>query len=580
MSPMGIMSAAETTPTAGGQITDDAALWRRLRGVIGEDFRASPIYRTKLAGPTPEPFRIYPADLSPPNADRAEALALRRWRYGQERIVLEPGEIPWARIAPSRHFADRLHRFDWLSHLMSRDDQHDWARDLVDHWCEEFGRFNPFAWRIGTTADRVWNWLKAGPALFETGTEEQCETRRSVLARQVRHLHASLAASPDALARWRGAAVLVVAAMAYGEGEQRLEEALARFDMEMTAQILPDGGHVSRSPERLLHALIDVLTVKDLFERSARSAPDFLDRWIRRMAPMLGFFIAGDGGLVPFNGGSESRGELVTSALEKADQPRRNFMFAMKSGFQKLAAGDTRVLLDAGAGPELPFGDFAHAGCLSFDLHDGATRLVTSCGGSRDVSPRWQDSVRSTRAHSSLSLAGLEIGRWETNEETRLEYLIGPEGIAAKRLEEESRDVWLEVQHGGWRDRYGLIHKRRLFLTSDGQRLVGEDTLVRPISQGPAEYLTPIPFEIRFHLHPDVRPEPAGDAFLLVPKSGRIWRFRTSHDDIRLEKSVYVGRGRLEATHQIVLSGRADPAGDGASPPNCIKWAFLRERIA
>jgi uncharacterized heparinase superfamily protein len=576
---MGVMSAAETSPTAGGQITDDAALWRRLRGVLGEDFRASPIYRTKLAGPTPEPFRIYPADLSPPNADRAEALAARRWRYGQERIVLDEGEMPWSRPAPSRHFADRLHRFDWLSHLMSVDEQQAWARRLVDHWCKEFGGFNPFAWRIGITADRVWNWLKAGAELFDADGEEARETRRSVLARQVRHLNASLAASPDAAARWRGACVLVVAALAYGDTDQRLDEAVERLNMEMTAQILPDGGHVSRSPERLLHALIDVLTVKDVFERSARTPPDFLDKWIRRMAPMLGFFVVGDGGLVPFNGGGESRAELVRAALERADQPRRNFMFAMKSGFQKLAAGDTLVVLDAGAGPDMPFGDFAHAGCLSFDLHAGGARLVTSCGGSRDVSPRWQDSVRSTRAHSSLSLAGLEIGRWETNEDTRLEFLTGPEGIAAKRLEEDTRDVWLEVQHGGWRDRFGLVHKRRLFLTSDGERLAGEDTLVRPISQGPAEDLTPIAFELRFHLHPDVRPETAGDAVRLIPERGDIWRFKTSHRDVRMETTYYVGRGRLERSHQIVLSGHADPAGDGLRPPNCIKWAFLRERV-
>lgn len=572
------MSAAEKTPTPGGQITDDAALWRRLRGVIGEDFKATPIYRTKLAGPTPEPFRIHLKDFAPPNAARAEALAARRWRYGQERLILEPGQYPWAIPAPSRHFADRLHRFDWLPHLASNQDQQEWARELVDNWCDEFGRLNPFTWRLGATADRVWNWLRTGATLFDVGDQDKCETRRAVLARQVRHLRASLGANPDSQARWRGAFVLVAAALIYGDSEQRLDEAVARLDMEMTAQILPDGGHVSRNPENLLLALLDVVTIQDLFERAKSTPPEFLSKWIRRMAPMLAFFVADDGRLVPFNGGGESRPELVKAALDAADQPQRRFMFAMKSGFQKLVASDTKLLLDAGAGPDQPFGDFAHAGCLSFDLHDGPTRIVTSCGGSRDVRPRWQEGVRSSKAHSSLSLAGLEIGEWRTNAETRLDYVEGPDGIAAKRLEEETRDVWLEVQHGGWRERFGLIHKRRLFITADGLRLAGEDTLVRPISQGKAEDRTPIPFELRFHLHPDIRAEMSGDAIRLIPERGRVWRFRTSHGGVTLEPSYYIGRGRLERTQQIVLVGKADPGGDGSSPPNCVKWAFLRER--
>jgi uncharacterized heparinase superfamily protein len=574
------MSGPDETGSPGGQIADDAAVWRRLRGTLGEEFRATPLYRTRLAGPTPEPFRIYPSDLYPPDPLRGEALAARRWRYGQERSILEPGEIPWEKAGKTRHFADRLHRFDWLSHLIAMGPEHAaWARRVTDHWIEDHGRFNGFSWRLEPTADRLWNWLRAGPELFDREGPELREARRAAFARQVRHLAASQETCSDPAARWRIGCVLVAAAFAMGEPDRRLSVQIERLEMEATAQILPDGGHVSRNPERLMHALGDLLTLQELYLRSARTPPQFFAHWIRRMAPMLAFFKAADGGLVPFNGGGESQPALVEAVLAQAGQPPRSFMFATKSGYQKLVAGAARVWMDVGAAPERPFADSAHAGCLSFELHDGPVRIVTSCGGSPDVGVRWQDAVRGTGAHSTLMLAGLDIGRWETNEETRLEFPTGPEQASARRLEEESKDVWVEAQHGGWRARFGLVHRRRLFLSADGDRLAGEDSLVRPLSQGPPEDPARIPFTLHFHLHPEIRAEVAGNNIRLIPPSGRIWRFKTSHPDTRLEISRYIARGRLQSSQQIVLAGAVEPIGDGTSPPNCIKWAFVQERL-
>jgi uncharacterized heparinase superfamily protein len=71
-----------------------------------------------------------------------------------------------------------------------------------------------------------------------------------------------------------------------------------------------------------------------------------------------------------------------------------------------------------------------------------------------------------------------------------------------------------------------------------------------------------IPFEIRFHLHPDVDAtlDLGGAAISMAQKSGEIWVFR--HDGIHklsLEPSVYLERNRLRprASLQILLAGRA-----------------------
>ncbi|MEL7480591.1 MAG: heparinase II/III family protein [Pseudomonadota bacterium] len=556
--------------------SSDAALWRRFSGVLGDDAKAANLALPPSDDPAPDEFRLYPQPIIPPDPRRTDALTQNRWRFGMERLADVPTGIPWDVPAPSRHFADRLHRFDWLSALFAGGpDGADQARQLVDRWVTDFGSFHGFYWRLVPTAARVWNWMLSGRELFDNGMGETAATRRSTLWRQVDYLSANLAACPDPPTRWKAACCLVAAALVRS-GADNLEECVALLDYECTDQILPDGGLVSRSPEKTLYALADLLVLKNLFYRAGKDAPDFLLKWISRMGAMVQFFRLGDGGLAPFNDGGQSRDTVVSSVLEALGEAPRHFSFAMRSGFQKLHKGDLTLILDCGGAPPRPYAGFAHAGALGFELSDGAARFVTSCAFSPGVNLDWQSAVRGTAAHSTLILAGRDSARLEPFETTRLLVPVGPDGIAAKRLE-EADEIWLDAQHSGWKERFGLIHRRRLFLSGDGRRLTGEDSLVRPVSRELDEEGKFVGFDIRFHLHPTVEAVLEQDTIRLVSEAGPIWRFRTNHPDLRLEISRYLGRGVVEKCLQIVMSGRADPNGDGTEPTNCIRWAFRRE---
>ncbi len=571
---------SKTSKTSGSSSTrtptDDAALWRRFRGTLGEDVKATPVYRMKLSGSGPDGFGLHLKPVLPPDELRGEALISGIWRIGQGRLDLSDGTAPWNVVAPSRHFADRIHRFDWLGDLFAQGDAGaDRARYLVDDWIAQFAKFNGFAWRLGPTADRVWNWFLAGTALFETGSEDQKKARLDCLMRQVRHLEASLDACPDPEARWRGSCALVAASLCLRSGKN-IDNAWNRLESECTAQILADGGHVMRAPERLLQASADLLTIRDLFDRAGRPIPDYFGKWLPRMAAMLNFFIDGDGALDPFNNGGESRPEAVAAIMEAFGGEQRRFSFAMRSGFQKLEKNGLRLMLDCGEAPSMPFGDQAHAGVLGFQFSDGPARIVTSCGFSPDVNLDWQAAVRRTGAHSTLVVSGRDNAPFIVNEQTRLLAPTGPEGISAKRKEEEE-DSWIDAQHSGYKSNYGMLHRRNLFMSASRNRLVGEDALVRPVSEGMAETNKPINFDIRFHLHPTITAMTAGDSIQLISDLGPVWKFKTSQPGTRLEPSIYLARGRVEPTEQIVMSGRADPSGDGEGPPNCVRWAFLKD---
>jgi uncharacterized heparinase superfamily protein len=564
-------------PTADREADD--ALWRELTGRTGEAPAYSPVYRMRLSGAPPTGLVALPKDQRPPHTERGQAIMQGRWRFGSSHVECDPDHAPWGPPFPSLHFADRIHRFHWLRDVASQGHEGESkARSLAVSWVQAFGKWDPFAWRLGVTADRLVNLLSAGPWLLGGLDDATRETVLDSMARQARHLLTSGSEETDPLARFRIAVAMTLSG-ATMEGMHRILDAgLALLETECGAQILADGGLACRSPEQLAEALLDVQAVEDLLLRLGMNAPAFLTRLQPRMASMLGFFTLADGGLLVANGGGDGEHGLSQAALRPYGQVSSKFSFARLSAYQRVQAEDLTVFFDAGAGPDRPHGVHAHAGALAISVDDGPERIITQCAANPDLDPVLRDASRRSAAHSVLSLNGEDSAVFVPDQATGVRAPEGPAAISVRRLEENDQYL-LEGQHGGWRVRHGVIYRRRLYVSKDGVRITGEDSLSRPMSEtSPALATAPIPYSIRFHLHPDVQIAPGPDdrtVFLGLSRRQRIWRFR-SEALLRIESSRYWGGGAARKTQQLVVLGEADPRADGSEPPNRVRWALSR----
>lgn len=553
--------------------------WLELTGKSGMAINVSPVHRLRISGPGPQTLAALPKDNRTPNRARGEAILNGRWKFGAAQIETPEGRAPWGPEFPSLHFADRIHRFHWLRDVAvlgtvgeSR------ARALVVAWAEAYGKWDNFAWRLAVTADRLINWLCAGPWLFAPLVGGVRDTVMDTLGRQVRHLHFSGPEEADPVARFRIAVALCLAGAIVEDGRKTLDAALASLEQECSAQILADGGHVSRSPETLAEALLDIQTVEEHLLRLGLNAPAFLTRLQPRMAAMLSFFQEADGGLLPANGGGDSSNGVVQAALRPHGGLSAKFSFARLSAYQRIQAEDLTVYMDSGPGPERPYGGRAHAGALALTVDDGPERLITSCGANPDLEPALRDAARRTAAHSVLSLNGEDSAVFTVDPATGVRAPEGPVQLAIRRMEEGDQYL-LEGQHGGWRVRHGLIYRRRLYVAMNGARITGEDSLSRPMSEAASPFAAGlIPFEIRFHLHPDVQIADGSDdrtIFLGLPKRQRVWRFR-SETLLSVENSRYWGGEPARKARQLVIRGVADPGADGSQAPNRVRWALTR----
>ena len=155
--------------------------------------------------------------------------------------------------------------------------------------------------------------------------------------------------------------------------------------------------------------------------------------------------------------------------------------------------------------------------------------------------------------HSSDLLIGGGLGERRAN------------NVEVRRYE-KNHNILIEASHNGYQANFGLIHRRSLYLARDGLDVRGEDILKSDVR-------TNKNFDIRFHLHPNVRAAlgTGGRVALIKLPTGRGWRFVTSNCTMKLEESIYVGGNSIKRSQQIVISGQH------TQNQTVTKWRLARE---
>jgi len=487
-------------------------------------------------------------------------------------VAPESEDPPWQRAGAPALWLDALNGFGWLRDLRDCGDPSaaTLAARLVDDWSNREGRWSAATWRREVLAERIVSWIRHYDWLATAADPGFAARFVFSLARQRAHLRRALRAGlvgQEAVAALKALIFADLAFLRDGKRfEKSLEQTLSRLARFVKRYVLHDGIVAERAPHMQLAVLRHLLDVRAALASAERRAPAELIAAIDRMAPMLRFFRHGDGGLALFNGAWEADRTLIDLVLARSGSGESAPMMALVSGFQRLAAGTSLVIADAGSPPGRGMDGIAHAGTLSFEMSAAHERLIVNCGTYPGAPRDWQHFMRYTAAHSTAVVD--DTNSTEITDHGALEYRAG--NVLVDRAENDGAQ-WLDMSHDGYRSLYGIIHRRRLWLSADGGDLRGEDTFTGP--EGRPVTVPDRRFIVRFHLHPAVKATLAqsGQAVLMRLPSGRGWRLRASGAGIGLAESIYLGEeGRVRRTEQIVLVGQVPIEG------STVKWALTR----
>ena len=528
---------------------------RRIAYALASVWYAGLFYGNTLKKKPPD--RMLAKLTSPWPGDAARGAAILRGEFEFAGHAEKLSGLPWATAAPEAWRAE-LHRFDWLADLAVVGDKaaHAKAQELTASWIGTQMRWRPLSWRPDILAARISNWLTHMD--FLAGDEfEPLVIILDSAARQGRHLRRSAPLARNGAERFTIAQGLVLLSLCVPGERLKLKRGLDYLKREIAQQILQDGGLVERSPSRLFAALKDLVAVRGALRDADAVESEELQNAIDRMTPMLRFFRHGDGGLALFNGSAEEAGPMIDVTLSRAEARGKPLTEAVHSGFQRITASRTLVLMDTGAPAPPGWDREAHAGTLSFEMSVGKERLIVNCGALPSAGPEWRAAQRASAAHSTVTVEDM-------NSAELLREGLGarPHRVKVARREADG-NVWIEAEQDGYHAPFGIMHKRRLYLAADGGDLRGEDALSGSAGRK---------FAVRFHLHPLVQASPVqgGSAVLLRLPGGVGWRFRAQGGPISVQESIYLGGGAPKRTDQIVITGATER--DGA----VVKWAFTR----
>ncbi|GAB6052545.1 heparinase II/III family protein [Magnetospira thiophila] len=453
---------------------------------------------------------------------------------------------PWPTDPDHRSAAQACHQFGWLRDLraLGSGRGRTVARGLIEVWVTHHGRYDPYAWRPEVVGARLANWLMSYEYLVSGAAAEFPGLLLACIGRQVRHLRRVAASSATGRGAFACAKGLILAGLTLSR-QNFLETGLALLEQEVARQILPDGGHLERSPAALFEVLQHLIEIRAALIAFQTEVPAAVQRGIDRATPALRGALLGDGTLARFNGGTERDADEIAAVLAQADVRGRPMAHAPHSGFHRLTAGRTCIVLDAGPPPPPGADRAAHAGTLSFEMTTGKNRLVVNCGAHPQPENPWNHVLRASAAHSTLVV-----------DDTNSSELVAGGGLGQRRPDlvpsrhhQQDRCTLVEASHDGYEAVFELTHHRMLYLSADGDDLRGEDLLEGPGGER---------FALRFHLHPKVQVSlvEGGQAALLKMPRGAGWRFLANGGPVTLEDSLYMdSRGDSHHSQQIVVSG-------------------------
>jgi uncharacterized heparinase superfamily protein len=518
---------------------------------------------------------IAPHDLRTADATRAAEIYAGRFVFAGK-IVTCHGRSIFDLDPPSDDWEVALLGFGWLRHLRAADTAltRANARSLVDDWISNQTRRRPLERRPDVLARRVISLLSQAPlVLGDTDGKFYRRYLRS-LTREIRFLRYTMLDMPDGTARLQVLIALSYASLCLANQARHIRGASRKLSDELQRQILPDGGHISRNPGALVELLSDLLPLRQTFAARNIAPPPALLNAIDRMMPMLRFFRHGDGSFALFNGMSSAPNDLVATLLAYDDTHGAPMANMPHTGFQRIDAAALTLIIDTGPPPEPSVSQDAHAGCLSFELSAGSSRIVTNCGMPTNGRDNWRAFARGTAAHSTLTYH--DTSSCQFVELSAMKKLLqgapivsGPTSVESYREAVPNGEL-LTTSHDGYLHRFGVMHRRVLMVSQDGTRLDGEDSLTpapgSKIRGNESDYV------LRFHLHPSVKASRLSDArgVMLVLPNRDVWTFEALDDKVDLEDSVFLaGNDGPRRTAQIVIRQDYRHA-------TSIRWSFTR----
>ncbi|MDP3371753.1 MAG: heparinase II/III family protein [Candidatus Paracaedibacteraceae bacterium] len=395
------------------------------------------------------------------------------------------------------------------------------ARQLIEHWIRSHHSWahkswNSPAWKPVYVGLRLSAWLNLYDFYASTADDDFKRLLVTSFDKQLRYLRRHWAEEKDDLHKfWALKGVILGEALRPGkEKDKRVSSSIQALIKLIEKQILPDGGHISRSPLlhwRFLRDLIDIRTSLRLLNRDADHTLGLLEQtlqnYIQKMTPILRLLRHGDGALALFAGSLTllAKGlcfgvtpDAVDTVLTLTDtESTRPPQRAPESGYERCASRNSIVLINTFPNPI--FNTAVSPDSVPYEPGAEILNLEWSVGQNRIIH-KGDILIQNMPSEEDEKKKG---SSWITN--------LNPEctQIIIKRHNKEgSHYISFDLTYVS--SEHSFSWHRQIYLTPGGDELKGHDTI--RVSNNAI-------IGIRFELNPEFSIEGEGEKIYISSKS-------------------------------------------------------------
>ena len=314
-----------------------------------------------------------------------------------------------------------------------------------------------------------------------------------------------------------------------------------------------NGNVKTRNPEELFNILT-------MLSWSASAALKANKVALKKHQQVMGFLAInirslriGNGGLAHFHGGGRGDIGYIDQILSGIVLPISKIKIN-SIGYYRIFKNRTVLIMDVG---EQSMKSNSNFSASSFELSTGYEELIVNSGPGALFGDEWSDISQTLHAHSGVCVANVSPSNRRTKLIPKAEY---------------TSDLNAEIilsSHGGYTETHGVIHNRKIRMSSDGCVISGLDTICSESAHQrdifdkwiKSKNEKSMPFSAQFHIAPDVEIKWNNDntKIILETLKGIVWVFEVLNGEISIQDSAFMQFGELSprAAKQVVVSSTA-----------------------
>ncbi len=559
-----------------------STLMSRLSQKARLTWHQNPLYGLSLSTQGERDLFLAPSDSWPGSLLEGQRLLEGKFVLGSE-TALE--NTLWFPQHLSKSALADLHSFEWLRNLRTLGDNASRriGRQLILSWIDHNQNWRSIAWRPDIIGHRVSTWLGLYDFFCASADDFFRHQFFKSLYRQTRHLSRSWHDAPSAPQRLYALHGLIHALICLNHETNLLPGLFIALEGSIEAQILDDGGHISRSPLiqlMVLRMLLDLRSLlkniksgatsrdfegrhgeflkKSILKKGGHTSAEFskvekkgdlggekesiaslmilLQKTITKMTPLVRLFRHGDGSLACFGSYHPINPNLVDMILSLADVKGRPPVSANHMGYERCTNKSGLLLMNLKPSPlRSPHSMVEQGtGIFNFEWSSPQRRIIT-----------FSDIVIQTDPYNQGACLGGEFAQATQSKH----------GYFSFQHKLHSEGALLETEYQSHHPAWNFSQFRSLFMSNHVCDFRGEDILT---SHLPAIYA------LRFVLHPDLRVTQSDRRIYIDSPNGQRWTCLYNSPEVHIQS--------LESSYpaqMILMFGQINP-----NQPCKVRWAF------